>query len=58
MARLSRSHTRGVFATLSPGDMPDVLERPSCLGSREITRAAHCVNFGSSLCRWEVEHET
>ena len=43
---------------MAPGDMPDVLARLLCLGSREITRAAHCVNFGSSACRWEVENET
>jgi hypothetical protein len=28
MACLSRSWARGVFATLAPGDMPDVLARP------------------------------
>jgi hypothetical protein len=38
---ISRSGARGFFATLSPGDMPDVLARLLCLGSREITRAAH-----------------
>ena len=45
-------------APVAPGDMPDVLARLLCLVSREITRAAHCVNSGSSACRWEVENDT